>query len=200
MWLASFLGAVAKRPPPCLRRKNGFHAAPDQNILSVRTLSAVGDTKVCDDHACGVVPPPPASQTTTSSDTLSATGFRIRINSLSSQAEISDGPSAAAVQAYRSPARALVDRRDRRRRADPRRRGLQGFCRYRPLRRQRHHRLSSEGFRRRADAGRRLQGRQAGRRATAGRPHHPHRLSHQTRPLDPRSIAQFRNAAGKSRI
>ena len=45
-----------------------------------------------------------------------------------------------------------------------------------------------------------LQGRQADRRAAAGRPHHPHRLSHQSRPLDPGSVAQFRDPTGEGRI
>jgi hypothetical protein len=44
-------------------------------------------------------------------------------------------------------------------------------------------------FRRRADPGGPLQERQAGRCAAAGGPHHPHRLSHQSRPFDSRSVA-----------
>ena len=43
----------------------------------------------------------------------------------------------------------------------------------------------------------RLQGRQAGRRAPARGPHHPHRLPHQPRAFDPGSVAQFRNATGQ---
>ena len=31
-------------------------------------------------------------------------------------------------------------------------------------------------------------------------PHHPDRLSHQTRSLDPRSVAQFRDATGEGRL
>ena len=46
----------------------------------------------------------------------------------------------------------------------------------------------------------RLQGRPAGRCAAAGGQDHPDRLPHRSRPLDPRSLAQFRDPADKGRI
>ena len=78
--------------------------------------------------------------------------------------------------------------------------GVARLSRHRPLRRQRHHRLPGQGFRRDAAAGGALQGRQADRRTAARGPHHAHRLPHQSRPLDPRSVAQFRDPARQGRI
>ena len=52
-----------------------------------------------------------------------------------------------------APARPRACRDRRRRAGDARRRGRAGFCRDRPLRRQRDHGIPGQGFRRRADAG-----------------------------------------------
>ena len=84
-----------------------------------------------------------------------------------------NGPSARDHQAAPRPARLFLLTPTGAARADARRGGLAGFSRHRPLRRQRDLGLSGEGFRRRADAGRPLQGRQAGRCAAARGPASP---------------------------